>query len=247
MLLEGKNAVVTGGSRGIGAAIVLSFLKQGASVSYIARTEGDSIAAFKDAAAASGASVSFKQCDISDRQRLSDLVQELAKEKGGVEILVNNAGITRDGLIFRMADADWDDVLNTNLTSAFVTCKIIAHQMIRRRSGSIINVSSISGLRGNGGQTNYSASKAGLVGFSKSLAREVASRNVRVNVVAPGYIDTAMTDRLDTKLKELMLGQIPMARVGGPEEVANTVVFLASDLSTYVTGQVIQIDGGLGM
>jgi len=150
-------------------------------------------------------------------------------------------------LIFRMADADWDDVLNTNLTSAFVTCKVIAHQMIRRRSGSIINVSSISGLRGNGGQTNYSASKAGLVGFSKSLAREVASRNVRVNVVAPGYIDTAMTDGLDAKLKELMLGQIPMARVGGPEEVADTVVFLASDLSTYVTGQVIQIDGGLGM
>ena len=247
MLLEGKKAIVTGGSRGIGAAVVLHFLNEGASVSYIARTPGDSQAAFEEAASRTGTHVTFERCDISDREQLSALVERMVKDVGDIEILVNNAGITRDGLVFRMSTTDWDDVLNTNLTSAFITCKTVAYQMLRRRSGSIINVSSISGLRGNAGQTNYSASKAGLVGFSKSLARELASRSVRVNVVAPGYIDTAMTDRLEDRQKELLLGQIPMARVGTADEVADTVVFLASDLSTYITGQVIQIDGGLGM
>lgn len=247
MLLEGKNALVTGGSRGIGAAIVLAFLREGAAVTYVARTPGESLAAYEEAAKGSGGSIQFKECDISDRERLGALVAELAKESGRIDVLVNNAGITRDGLVFRMSDKDWDDVLNTNLTSAFVTSKTVAYQMIRQRSGSIINVSSIVGIRGNGGQTNYSASKAGLIGFSKSLAREVASRSVRVNVIAPGHINTAMTDRLDEKQKELLLTQIPMGRVGSTEEVANVVVFLASDLSSYVTGQVIQIDGGLGM
>lgn len=247
MLLEGKNAVITGGSRGIGAAIVLAFLREGAAVTYLARTPGELQAAFDGAAAKSGGSVRFKECDISDRPTLTTVVAELLKEIGKTDVLVNNAGITRDGLVFRMAEKDWDDVLNTNLTSAFVTSKAVAYQMIRQRSGSIINVSSIVGIRGNGGQTNYAASKAGLIGFSKSLAREVASRSVRVNVVAPGYIDTAMTDRLEEKQKEILLTQIPMGRVGAAEEVANVVLFLASDLSSYVTGQVIQIDGGLGM
>ncbi|HUZ18147.1 MAG TPA: 3-oxoacyl-[acyl-carrier-protein] reductase [Spirochaetia bacterium] len=247
MQLEGKKALVTGGSRGIGAAIVHAFLEEGAHVFYIARSPGDGLADHEQAAKAAGGSVAFKQCDISDQAELEKVIADILAESGGLDVLVNNAGITRDALVFRMSNKDWNDVLQTNLTSAFITCKACANHMIRKRSGSIINVSSITGIIGNGGQCNYAASKAGLIGFSKSLAREVATRNVRVNVIAPGYIETALTDRLGEKQKEAALALIPMGRVGTPQEVAKAAVFLATDQSTYITGQVIQIDGGLAM
>ncbi len=244
-MLEGRTALVTGGSRGIGSAIVLAFLREGARVFYASRTEGD-LAAFKEEASRSGAEVRFLPCDIADGTRLSQVVSEVL-EAGGVDILVNNAGITRDGLIFRMTQSDWSDVLATNLTSAFIASKAVAYHMIKRRAGSIVNMSSVVGLLGNAGQTNYAASKAGLIGFTKSLAREVASRGVRVNAIAPGFIETAMTERMGDKHKEAMLAQIPLARPGLPGEVAQAALFLASDMSSYITGQVIQIDGGLGM
>lgn len=247
MLLEGKKALVTGGSRGIGAAIVRAFIDEGASVYYLSRTAGDALSAHEEAAKQSGGAVSYRECDIADAAQLEKVVGEVLAERGGIDILVNNAGITRDGLVFRMSTDDWNAVLQTNLTSAFIACKLVANQMIRKRSGSIINISSITGIIGNGGQCNYAASKAGLIGFSKSLAREVATRSVRVNVIAPGYIATAMTDRLGDKQKDSALALIPMGRVGSPQEVAQGAVFLASDLSSYITGQVIQIDGGLAM
>lgn len=247
MILQGKCALVTGGSRGIGRAIVLAFLKEGASVYYLSRTEGDSPEALREAAAEGGGQVHFKRCDIGDENALTEAVNAVLSESGGLDLLVNNAGMARDGLIFRISTADWNEVIQTNLTSAFIACRAVAAQMIKRRSGSIINISSIVGLVGNGGQTNYAASKAGLIGFTKSLAREVASRSVRVNAIAPGYIDTLMTEKVADKQKEAMLAQIPMGRVGLPAEVAKAALFLASDLSTYVTGQVIQVDGGLAM
>lgn len=247
MLLEGKTALVTGGSRGIGEAIVRAFIEEGASVYYVSRTPGDQLSEHEAAAKRSGGAVRYRECDVADSARLEKVATEILAESDGIDILVNNAGMTRDGLVFRMSNDDWNTVLQTNLTSAFIACKIVANQMIRKRSGSIINISSITGIIGNGGQCNYAASKAGLIGFSKSLAREVATRNVRVNVIAPGYIATAMTDRLGDKQKDSALGLIPMARVGTPQEVAKGAVFLASDLSSYITGQVIQIDGGLAM
>jgi len=247
MMLRGKIALVTGGSRGIGRAIVLALLKEGASVYHISRTEGEATPAFEEAAASGGGKVVFRECDIGDESALAEAVDAVLAESGGLDILVNNAGIARDGLVFRMSMQDWNDVIRTNLTSAFITSRAVAAQMIKKRSGSIINMSSIVGLIGNGGQTNYAASKAGLIGFTKSLARELASRAVRVNAIAPGFIETAMTADIVDKQKEAMLVQIPMGRVGMPEEVAHAALFLASDLSSYMTGQVIQVDGGMGM
>lgn len=247
MLLEGKKALITGGSRGIGKEIVTTFLRSGASVYFIDLTASEFMDEYQALAKENGVICSFSECNVADEEQVSTVVKGIVEESGGVDVLVNNAGITRDGLVFRMSEQNWNDVITINLTSAFFMSKAVARGMIQKRTGSIINVSSIVGVHGNAGQCNYSASKAGLIGLTKSLAKEVAGRNVRVNAVAPGFIQTAMTDKLSDQQKEALSTQIPMVRLGQPEEVAKVILFLASDLASYVTGQVILIDGGMGM
>jgi 3-oxoacyl-[acyl-carrier protein] reductase len=247
MLLTGQKAIVTGGSRGIGKEIVVSFLKNGASVYFIDLMPSEFMPEYEALANENGGTVSYSECNVADEEQVTAVVNKIVEESGGIDTLVNNAGITRDGLVFRMSRENWNDVITINLTSAFYMSKAIARTMIQRRSGSIINVSSIVGVHGNAGQCNYSASKAGLIGLTKSLAKEVAGRNVRVNAVAPGFIQTAMTDKLSDEQREALSTQIPMVRLGQPEEVAKVILFLASDLASYVTGQVILIDGGMGM
>ena len=247
MLLEGKKAIVTGGARGIGKEIVTKFLGEGASVYFIDLQPSEFLAEYEKLAADCGGSVAYRECNVADEGQVESVTKEILNDSGGIDILVNNAGITRDGLIFRMSMQNWSDVINVNLTSAFLMSKALARSMISRRTGSIINVSSIVGVHGNAGQVNYSSSKAGLIGLTKSLAQELASRSVRVNAVAPGFIRTAMTDKLSDDQKEALQKQIPMVRLGEAEEVAKVILFLASDLASYVTGQVILIDGGMGM
>jgi 3-oxoacyl-[acyl-carrier protein] reductase len=247
MLLKGKNAIVTGGSRGIGREIVLAFLNQGASVWYLDLAEGEYLGEYQGIAAEHGASAAYKECNVADEERVKSVIDEIIAEAGTVDICVNNAGITRDTLMMRMKTEDWQSVLDVNLSSAFYVSRALYRQMAKQKGGSIINVASIVGIIGNGGQTNYSASKAGLIGMTKSMAREVASRNVRVNAVAPGFIVTPMTDKLNEDQKKALYDQIPMGRLGDPAEVAKVIVFLASDLSSYVTGEVLKITGGLGM
>lgn len=247
MLLEGKKAIVTGGSRGIGKEIVTTFLKEGASVYFIDLMPSDFMAEYEDLASKSGVKVVYKEASVADEDQVDATIKAILEESGGIDILVNNAGITRDGLIFRMSSQNWNDVISVNLTSAFLVSKALARSMIQRRTGSIVNVSSIVGVHGNAGQVNYSSSKAGLIGLTKSLAQEVAGRNVRVNAVAPGFIKTAMTDKLSDEQKQNLQTRIPMVRMGEPAEVAKVILFLACDLASYVTGQVILIDGGMGM
>ncbi len=245
-MVEKRNALVTGGSRGIGMAIVEELLGQGCNVWYLSRSEGET-ASLKEKAASLGSTLSWIACDMADRTSVQEAVENVIQEAKNVDILVNNAGITRDGLIMRMKDEAWDDVLAVNLTGAFLTSRRIGRLMASQRRGSIINISSVVGIMGNGGQSNYAASKAGLIGFSKSLARELSSRGVRVNVVAPGFIQTAMTDVLPETLKESLNTQIPLARIGEAEEVAHAVAFLASEKASYITGQVLAVDGGMAM
>lgn len=246
-LLAGKACIVTGGSRGIGRSIVELFAREGARVWYLSRSEAEGAAELAAAAAAGGGSVERQACDVSSEAEVEAAIEAVIKASGGLDIVVNNAGITRDGLVFRMSLEDWEAVMRTNLTSAFLVCRAAARHMIKRRTGSIINVSSVVGIMGNGGQTNYSASKAGLIGFTKSLAREVSSRGVRVNALAPGFIDTSMTDKIPEEAKEKLKTGIPLGRTGSPEEVAKAALFLASDLSSYITGEILKVDGGMGM
>ena len=246
MLLKDKNAIVTGGSRGIGLAIVKELLEEGATVYYISRSRSEHQREMEEIAESAGACVYWKEGDVS-KESITEVIDAVIKEAGTVDILINNAGITRDGFIFRMNTEDWDEVLSVNLRSAFFTCRQLARVMIKQRSGVIVNISSIVGIVGNAGQTNYSASKAGLIGFSKSLAREVALRGVRVNVVAPGFVETDMTKKLGEKAREILKTQIPLGRTAQPEEIASTVVFLASDRASYITGQVLIVDGGMAI
>ena len=220
MSLEGKVAIVTGGSRGIGNAIVHEFLLRGATVYSMSRTSGENQAELEAAALKTGGSLHWREADVGKEEELTKAVDGILAEAGRIDVLVNNAGITRDGLIFRMQTADWDAVLRANLTSAFIASRAAARLMIKQRSGCIISISSVSGIKGNAGQVNYSASKAGLIGFSKSLAHEVASRGVRVNVIAPGFIETDMTRALGDKAREALMARIPLGRAGTAADVA---------------------------
>jgi 3-oxoacyl-[acyl-carrier protein] reductase len=236
--LEGKTALVTGGSRGIGRAIALELGRAGAGVVVGYRSgkaEAEAVAA-----EVGGRAV---HADVSD----PDSAKALVEEAGALDILVNNAGLTRDGLLARMPDDDWRTVIETNLSSVFYTCRAVARGMMKRRAGAIVNVSSIVGVHGNWGQTNYAASKAGVIGFTKSLARELGSRNVRANVVAPGYVRTQLTDVLPEEATKAMLENTPLGRLGEPEDVAGAVRFLCSDEASFITGEVMLVDGGLGM
>ena len=247
MLLKGKKALVTGGSRGIGREIVLAYLQQGATVWYFDLAQGDSLPEYEQLARANGGKVVFKAVNVSDELAINAAVEEMAKTEGSIDILVNNAGITKDGLLMRMSTQDWDDVITINLKSMFMLCRAVIRPMIRQKGGSIINMASIVGIIGNPGQFNYCASKAGMIGATKSLAREGGSKNVRVNAIAPGFIVSPMTDKLNDEQKKAMYDQIPVARFGEPAEVAKVCVFLASDLASYVTGEEIKVAGGLGM
>ena len=236
--LEGKTALVTGASKGIGRAIAAELAAAGASVVVGYRSGKEEAETL--ASALGGRAL---QADVSD----PDDAKRLVEEAGDLDILVNNAGLTRDGLLARMSDDDWRTVLETNLSSVFYTCRAVTRPMMRRRAGSIVNISSIVGVHGNWGQTNYGASKAGIIGFTKSLARELGSRNVRANVVAPGYVKTQLTDVLPEDATKAMLDNTPLGRLGDPEDVAGAVRFLCSDAASFITGEVLLVDGGLGM
>ena len=240
--LDGKVALVTGGSRGIGAAISRELADAGARVAVNYRAGQE--AAETIAGEISGLAV---QADVSSADEVQSLVERVESEFGDLDILVNNAGVTRDTLIARMSDEDWETVIDTNLRGTFNTARAVARKMLRRRSGAIVNLSSVVGVHGNPGQANYAASKAGIIGLTKALARELGSRGVRVNAIAPGYISTDLTDVLNEEQRGLILGNTPLARLGEPEDVARAVRFLCSDEAAFITGEVLLVDGGLGM
>jgi len=236
--LDGKRALVTGASKGIGRAIARELARAGATVVVAYRSGQDE--AERLASEIGGEAV---QADVSSPEDAKRLVEEA----GDIDVLVNNAGLTRDGLLARMSDDDWRTVLDTNLSSVFYTCRAVTRPMMKKRGGSIVNISSIVGVHGNWGQTNYAASKAGIIGFTKSLARELGSRNIRANVVAPGYVKTQLTDVLPEEATAAMIQNTPLGRVAEPEEIAGAVRFLASDDASFITGEVLLVDGGLGM
>jgi len=241
--LTDKVAIVTGASRGIGKVIAEIFAKAGAHVVSVARTE-EAIKTLSEEINSNGGSASFATCDISDGDAFSTLISDTAKSKGKLDILINNAGVTQDNLLMRMKEGQWDTVLNINLKGAFYGMKAAIRPMMKNRSGRIINITSIVGLTGNPGQSNYAASKAGLIGMSQSVAKEVATRGITVNCIAPGWIGTDMTDELSDEVKEEFLNRIPVSRIGTPEDIAHTALFLASDEANYITGQTITVDGG---
>ncbi|MDP6200882.1 MAG: 3-oxoacyl-[acyl-carrier-protein] reductase [Candidatus Marinimicrobia bacterium] len=244
--LSKKIAVVTGASRGIGKAMAETYAQAGAHVICVSRNE-DALNGVADLIRSNGGSASVAVCNVSDLENFQKLIKDTADNYGSVDILVNNAGITRDTLIMRMSEDDWDTVIDINLKGAFNGIKAVTRTMMKQKSGRIINISSVVGLTGNAGQVNYAASKAGLIGLTKSAAKEIGSRGITVNCIAPGYIATDMTDQLDDQAKDLLISQIPLGRIGSPDDIAATALFLASDEAGYITGQTFTVDGGMVM
>lgn len=246
-MLTGKTALVTGASRGIGKGIALALAKEGATVVVNYNGSKERAIQVVDEIVANGGNAIAYGCNVSDYTECEAMMKELLEQFGKIDILVNNAGITRDNLILRMSEQDYDDVLNTNLKGTFNTIKHLTKNFVKLRAGKIINISSVSGVMGNAGQSNYSASKAGIIGLTKSIARELSSRNVCVNAVAPGFIETEMTGSMSEDVLSAAVSNIPLKRIGQIEDIANMVVFLASDKADYITGQVICVDGGMSM
>ena len=246
-LLENKKVLVTGAARGIGKSIALAFAAEGADVAFTDIRLDDDTHSLEQELMAFGIKAKAYASDASSFEDSEKLIGQVLKDFGNIDVLVNNAGITRDNLLMRMTEADWDLVIKVNLKSIFNMTKAIQRSMLKQRSGSIINMSSVVGVGGNAGQSNYSASKAGLIGFTKSIAQELGSRSIRCNAIAPGFIETAMTSKLSGEVKDSWIQEIPLRRSGKPEDVANIAIFLASDLSSYVTGQVINVCGGMEM
>ena len=246
-MLTGKNALITGASRGIGRAIALKLASEGANVAIVYAGNQAAAEETKALALENGVKAECYCCDVSDFDKVAQLVATVKEEFGGIDILVNNAGINRDKLAMQMKEADFDDVIATNLKGAFNTIRQVYPLMVRKRSGRILNISSVAGICGNAGQANYSAAKAGMIGLTKSIAKEVASRGITCNAIAPGFIATDMTDALPEKVREGALATIPMRRMGTPEDIAQVAAFLVSDAASYITGAVLQVDGGLNM
>lgn len=244
-LLEGKNAIITGGSRGIGKGIAEVFAKHGANVAFTYASSVNAATLLEKELSNLGVKAKGYQSNAADYEEAQELIKNVANDFGAIDIVINNAGITKDNLLMRMSEEDFDAVIDVNLKSVFNMTKAVQRTMLKQRSGSIINMSSVVGVKGNAGQSNYAASKAGIIGFSKSMALELGSRNIRTNVIAPGFIETEMTEKLDEKTVEGWRESIPLKRGGTPEDIANACVFLASDLSSYVTGQVLHVNGGM--
>lgn len=246
-MLEGKVAVVTGASRGIGRAIALELARQGAMVIINYNGSKDRALEAEQEIKKNGGQAVICQCNVSDYGKCEAFIQGVIKEHGRIDILVNNAGITKDGLLMKMSEEDFDSVMDVNLKGAFNTIRFASRQMLKQRSGRIINMSSVVGISGNAGQANYAASKAGIIGLTKAAARELASRGITVNAIAPGFIETEMTEVLSDAVKEASVAQIPLGKFGKPEDIAKTAAFLASEEAGYITGQVIQVDGGMAI
>ena len=246
-LLEGKIALITGAPRGIGKSIAQRFVQEGATVAFTYRSSDEKARALEEELTASGGTARGFKSDAGSLEQSEALVKEVVEAFGTVDILINNAGITRDTLLMRMSEEQWDDIMQVNLKSCFNLTKAVLRTMLKARAGSIINMSSVVGIQGNAGQANYAASKAGILGFTKSVALELGSRNIRCNAIAPGFIETEMTDALDEATVQGWRDAIPLKRGGKPEDVADACVFLASDMSTYITGQTLSVDGGMRM
>lgn len=247
MLLDGRHALVTGASRGIGRAVALAFAAEGASVALNFAGNVAAAEAVRAEIESAGGKAILVPADVSDENAVEDMVKTVTEAFESIDILVNNAGITRDGLLLRMKEEDWDAVLNTNLKGIFLCTKAVSKFMMKKRYGRIVNMASVVGVTGNASQANYAAAKAGVIGFTKAMAKELASRGITVNAIAPGFIRSDMTDVLPDKVKEAMLAEIPLGRAGEPADVAKAALFLASDQAAYITGQVLKVDGGMVM
>lgn len=249
-LLKGKTALITGGTAGIGKAIACLYAQHGANVAILGTNQERASQALKEIEACKvdpEQKIGSFLVDVSATKEVEETVEKILRDWGKVDILVNNAGITRDNLLMKMSEEDWNIVLDVNLKSIYNTCKALSRPMMKARGGTIINITSVIGLTGNAGQVNYAASKSGMIGFTKSLAKELASRGIRANCIAPGYIETQMTESLPSPVKEAIIAKIPMSRIGNPRDIAHAALFLASDLAGYITGQVLTVDGGMVM